>query len=201
MSRPDEPTVLRTTAGDFPLGRCRVAVGERTWDVLHAGAVFTRADEARFLAGEAAGRPYGVALWPAAVALAHEVALRAAAFAGRSALELGAGTGLPGIVAASLGALVVQTDRQEAALHLCQLNGQRNGATAAEYRLADWADWADAGRYDWLLGADVLYADSLHPHLRRIFGANLAPGGAGVSGEATRVGACGGAQDVATSRQ
>jgi predicted nicotinamide N-methyase len=177
MNRHDEPTVLTTTAGDFPLGRCRIAIGERAWDVLHAGAVFTREDEARFLAGEAAGRPYGVALWPAAVALAHEVAMRAAAFVGRSALELGAGTGLPGLVAASLGARVVQTDRQEVALHLCRLNGERNDAAADEYRLADWADWAEAGRYDWLLGADILYADSLHPHLRRIFDANLAPGG------------------------
>jgi predicted nicotinamide N-methyase len=177
MSRPDEPTVLSTTAGDFPLGECRVAVGGRTWCVLHAGAVFTREDEARFLAGEAAGRPYGVALWPSAVALAHEVALRAAEFAGRSVLELGAGTGLPGIVAVSLGARVVQTDRQEVALHLCRLNGQRNGASAAEHRLADWTEWAEAGRHDWLLGADVLYGDSLHPHLRRIFETNLAPGG------------------------
>ena len=98
------------------------------------------------------------------------MALRIAAFAGRSVLELGAGTGLPGIVAAALGARVVQTDRQEAALHLSRLNG----AAAVEYRLADWTE---AGCYDWLLGADVLYADSMHPHLRRIFGANLAPGG------------------------
>src|SRR4051812_543767 len=99
MSRPDGPTVLSTTVGGFPLQECRVAVGGRTWAVLHAGAVFSREDEARFLAGEAAGRPYGVALWPAAVALACQVALRAEAFAGRSALELGCGTGLPGVVA------------------------------------------------------------------------------------------------------
>jgi methyltransferase-like protein 23 len=150
MKAPDEPTVLRTTAGDFPLGLCRLEVGGRRWEVLHAGAIITREDEKRFLAGEAAGRPYGVALWPSAVALAHEIALCASAFAGRSVLELGAGTGLPG-------------------------NGQRNGAVA-EVRLADWTEWGEAARYDWILGADILYADTLHPHLRRIFANNLTTG-------------------------
>jgi methyltransferase-like protein 23 len=178
MDRPAaRPEALRTTVGDFPLGECRVAVGGREWAVLHTAAVLTMDDEARFLREDADRMPYGVALWPAALALAHEVATRAAEFRGRSVLELGAGTGLPGVVAASAGARVVQTDRQELALHLCRLNGARNGAAGVEYRLADWAAWDDPARYDWVLGADVLYADAMHPHLRRIFGSNLAPGG------------------------
>lgn len=177
MSAPERPSVLGTTAGDFPLGECRLAVGRREWSVLYTASVVTREDESRFLS-ELGGRvPYGVALWPAAIALAHEIATRPEEFRGRSVLELGAGTGLPGIVAASLGASVTQTDRQELALHVCQLNGERNGAARVEYRLADWTDWRDDTRYDWVIGSDVLYADSLHPHLRRIFETNLAPGG------------------------
>jgi predicted nicotinamide N-methyase len=173
MSSPDEPTVLSTAAGDLPLQTCRVEVGGRSWSVLHARAVFSRADESAYLTNEAERLPYGCALWPSAVALAYEIALRPAEFAGRSALELGAGTGLPGIVAASLGARVVQTDRHEVALQLCRLNGARNGAATAEQRLADWTDWREAELFDWILGADVLYAESLHPHLRRIFESNL----------------------------
>src|SRR5262245_48946895 len=111
MSRTDTPPgVLSTTAGDFPLQECRLHVGGREWSVLHAGAVLSRQDESLFLAEMAARLPYGAALWPSAIALAHEVALRAGDFRGRSALELGAGAGLPGVVAASLGARVVQTD-------------------------------------------------------------------------------------------
>ena len=60
-------------------------------------------------------------------------------------LELGAGTGLPGIVAASLGARVVQTDRHEVALSICKRNGERNRERSAvgaiEYRIADWSTW------------------------------------------------------------
>jgi predicted nicotinamide N-methyase len=171
------PQALRTTVGEFPLGECRLSVGGREWAVLHTAAVVTREDEARFLGEQADRMPYGVALWPAAIALAHDIATRATEFRGRRVLELGAGIGLPGIVAASLQASVVQTDRQEIALHLCKLNGERNGSAGIEHRLADWTAWDDPVRYDWLIGSDILYADTLHPHLRRIFESNLAAGG------------------------
>jgi methyltransferase-like protein 23 len=121
--------------------------------------------------------PYGVALWPSGLALAHEVAGRAGSFRGRRVLELGAGTGLPGVVAASLGGQVVQTDWDESVLALCERNGVRNGAGTIQYRVADWTSWDDTGRYDWILGADILYAEPMHPHVRRIFESNLAPGG------------------------
>jgi predicted nicotinamide N-methyase len=172
-----QPELLRTSAGDFPLHECRLRVGGREWAVLHTGALVTAADEESFLTERAKHLPYGVALWPSAIALAHEVAARADAFRGRAVLELGAGTGLPGIVAASLGARVVQADRQEVALHVCRLNGRRNGAPSVEYRLADWGDWADGRRYDWVLGSDVLYAEGQHAGLRRVFESNLAPAG------------------------
>jgi len=169
--------VVETSAGDFRLCECRLHVGGREWTVLHTGAVLTPDDEQRYF-GELAGRlPYGVVLWPAAIALAHEIATRPDAFRDRRVLELGAGTGLPGIVAASLGARVVQTDRQEGAMAVCRLNGQRNAAPAIEYRLADWTTWDDRTCYDWIIGSDVLYGEDLHPALRHIFETNLAPGG------------------------
>jgi predicted nicotinamide N-methyase len=171
------PEVLHTTAGDVPLHEYRLRLGGREWTVLHTGAILTHADEQRFLGGETTRLPYGVALWPAAIALAHDVASRSEEFRGKRVLELGAGTGLPGIVAAALGGRVVQTDRQEVALSVCKGNGERNGVEAVEHRLADWTAWGDTGRYDWILGSDILYGETLHPHLRRIFESNLAPGG------------------------
>ena len=99
----------------------------RAWRILHTGAILSHADEERFLGGDQPRVPYGIVLWPAAIALAHEIATRA--LRGTRVLELGAGTGLPGIVAASLGARVVQTDRQDVAPYVCKLNAQRNGVT------------------------------------------------------------------------
>jgi predicted nicotinamide N-methyase len=139
--------------------------------------MLTEADESHFFRELMNRLPYGVALWPAAIALAHEVASRADAFCGKQVLELGAGTGLPGIVAASFGGRVVQTDRHELAMSVCKRNGERNGIKTITHRLADWTNWNDAGRYEWILGSDILYSETMHPHLRRIFESNLAPEG------------------------
>jgi len=170
------PVVIETTAGPLPLAEVALEIGDRTWSILHSDAVLTREEEYAFLRGESATkRPYGVVLWPAALALAHELASRA--LEGVRLLELGAGTGLPGIVAAARGARVVQTDRQHLIKLVCEKNAQRNGVTSIETRIADWTAWTDTERYDLVVGSDILYAPDLHPSLRHIFATNLAPGG------------------------
>lgn len=177
--KPDanDQRVLRTTAGEFPLNEYRLRLDGGEWSILHVGTVLSREDEHNFL-GEMKGRvPYGVALWPSSIALAHEIVSRAGEMRGRRVLELGAGTGLPGIVAASLGARVVQTDRDELAMSACQRNCERNRIETIEHRLADWTSWEDDARYDWIIGSDILYGEELQPHLRKIFQTNLAPGG------------------------
>jgi methyltransferase-like protein 23 len=177
MTAPPRRDPVRTTIDDVPLEEYRLGLGGRTWSILHTGAVLSWADEQRFLDESATRLPYGVVLWPAAIALTHEVASRGDALRGTRVLELGAGTGLPGIVAASLGAHVVQTDRNELALRVCRTNGERNGVRDVTYRQAEWTAWQDVDRYDWILGSDILYVSRLHEHLRRILERCLAPGG------------------------
>jgi methyltransferase-like protein 23 len=171
-----QPPEQHTSAGPLPLEEYRLHVRSREWAILHTSAVLTEEDEQRLLS-ETKRPPYGVVLWPAAIALAHELGGREDVLRGRRVLELGAGTGLPGIVAASLGAHVVQTDRHEMALTVCQGNGKRNCVDTIDYRIADWSHWDDTSRYDWIIGSDVLYSEPMHPHLRRIFESNLAPRG------------------------
>ena len=173
----DAPTELRTNAGDVALHEYHVTLGGHAHAILHTGAILTADDEQRLVSDGETQRPYGLALWPSAIALAHEIAERADEARGRHVLELGAGAGLPGIVAASLGARVVQTDRHPAALSLCRLNAERNRAATVEHRLGDWVFWDDATRYDRIIGSDVLYAAGMHPYLSDIFDSNLAPGG------------------------
>jgi predicted nicotinamide N-methyase len=182
-----KPTkVLETTAGPITLAECRVGIGGREWTIAYSSAVVSHAEESRYLAEKSDWMPYGMALWPAALALAHEIAVRSVEFRGNRVLELGAGTGLPGIVAAALGAKVVQSDRQELALHMCKQNGEANRVKGIEYHLADWREWQDNTKYDWIIGADILYADTLHEHLRKIFETNLVPGGRVLIGDPFR---------------
>src|SRR5690349_6025374 len=72
----DTPTELHTTAGDVALHEYRVTLGQYTWAILHTGAVLTFLDE-QILLSERETRPYGLALWPSAIALAHEIVERA----------------------------------------------------------------------------------------------------------------------------
>ena len=72
--------LLSTSIGDFPLSECRVAVGGKELSVLHTAAVLSLDEETQFLNDPDRRAPYGVVLWPAAIALAHEIATRAAEF-------------------------------------------------------------------------------------------------------------------------
>ncbi len=167
---------LRTSIGDFALHEYRLSLGGHAWSFLHTGAIFTAEQENRYLAQERDRLPYGVMLWPASIALAHDVLSRAGGLRGKRVLELGAGTGIPGIVAASLGAQVLQLDRSEVAIHVCEMNKARN-AVQLEVREADWETFTSEQPFDLILGSDVLYVTTMHDRLRAICEQYLAPGG------------------------
>ncbi|NMB24247.1 MAG: methyltransferase domain-containing protein [Firmicutes bacterium] len=120
--------------------------------------------------------PFWAKLWPAARGLALYL-WQAQGIAGLEALELGAGTGLCGIVAALKGAEVMQTDFIPDALLFCQANAALNRANGITYRLADWRDFQLPGRYPLIFGSDILYEPALHAPLVKVIAGKLAPGG------------------------
>lgn len=172
-----DKTILRTSAGNFPLNQYCLRKDGREWKILHVSSVLSHEEESKFLLELSDRLPYGVTLWTGAIALAHEVASRRMELRGNRVLELGAGTGMPGIVAAGHGAYVVQTDRNELAVSVCKRNIALNGIETIEQRIVDWTNWNDGGKYEWIIGSDILYGEEMHPHLRRIFESNLAVGG------------------------
>ena len=120
--------------------------------------------------------PYWAELWPAARGLAQYIWERID-FQGATVLELGAGLGLPGLVAALKGGLVTFSDYKKESLDMIARNVQRNGIQHADYLLADWRDFRCEKKFDWIIGSDVLYNPSLNPYVAAILEHNLAEGG------------------------
>ncbi|XP_071767417.2 protein N-lysine methyltransferase METTL21A isoform X1 [Centroberyx gerrardi] len=102
-------------------------------------------------------------VWDAAVVMCMYLELGQVELKGKVAIELGAGTGLVGIVAALLGAKVTITDR-EPALEFLAANVKANvpqGSVAAVSELT-WGEALErypAGGFDLVLGADIVYLE------------------------------------------
>ncbi|KNA09547.1 hypothetical protein SOVF_152650 [Spinacia oleracea] len=104
---------------------------------------------------------YGMFVWPCSIVLAEYVWQQRSCFSGINVIELGAGTSLPGLVAAKVGAGVTLTDdsRREEVLEnirrVCDLN-----KLSCKVMGLTWGIW-DSQIFDLhpkiLLGADVLY--------------------------------------------
>jgi len=169
-------TVLSTSIGEFPLNEYRIATQDRELRVLHVSTILSQAEESRYLLSPEEILPYGTMLWASSIALAHHLA-GSDDLKDISVLELGAGTGLPGIVAAARGAKVTQTEINKVALELARRNLELNQLNNIEQRQVDWTKWDDGNLYDRVIGSDILYSADMHQHLEKIFRSNLADRG------------------------
>jgi predicted nicotinamide N-methyase len=100
--------------------------------------------------------PYWADLWPAARMLA-KVLLREPLPAGATALELGCGLGLSGLVALSRGLRVIFSDYDRCALHFAAANARLNGFHDFETMAVDWRHPPDDLRLPVILGSDLIY--------------------------------------------
>ncbi len=101
--------------------------------------------------------PYWAELWASAVALAHDVSMRA--LRGKPTLELGCGLGLPSIAAALAGGRVLATDWSPDAVRATAANADRNGVEV-ETLQCSWAEpeaIVERGPWPLVLASDVLY--------------------------------------------
>ncbi|XP_077131838.1 protein N-lysine methyltransferase METTL21A [Ranitomeya variabilis] len=110
-------------------------------------------------------RELGVAavVWDAAVVLCMYIEAGGINLHGRSVIELGAGTGLVGIVAALLGADVTLTDR-DLAIEFLKSNVHDNLPKALEHKVSvkplTWGTGLEHfSHFDVILGADIVYLE------------------------------------------
>eukprot|EP00250_Pteridium_aquilinum_P033750 c620_g1_i2 orf=341-976(-) len=105
---------------------------------------------------------YGLYVWPCSIVLAEYVWQQKNRFLGTQVLELGAGTALPGIIAAKVGGHVILTDLdiKPKVFENMERNCEQN-AVDCKIQALTWGDWDTIGLDlcpDIVLGADVLYS-------------------------------------------
>ncbi|MFW5741004.1 MAG: class I SAM-dependent methyltransferase [Myxococcota bacterium] len=133
--------------------------------------------EGRMAKAPAGDLPYWTKIWPAAIVLASFVSSRKGG-SGR-VLELGAGLGVPALVAACCGRQVVISDLEPDALEFARAAVELNELDDRVRVMAlDWTDPpGDLGVFDTILGSEVLYHPPLYPTLVALLSRLLAPSG------------------------
>ena len=106
----------------------------------------------------------GLQVWPLALRLCRLLHRHPQLVRARNVLELGSGTGVVGLLAASVGARCVLTDASDAALLLCKHNLQLNGLQhSVKVAQLCWGDddtplaQASPSAFDVIVGSDCIY--------------------------------------------
>lgn len=161
-------------------------VGGRRLTLLHPASAEDLIDERDFERDERL--PYWADIWPSARTLADHVAtLRGA---GRTLLELGCGAGLVATSAVLAGFRICATDYYEDALRFTALNVAAHSGALPETRLVDWRALPhDLGRFDYVVGSDVLYERAYGKLVARAIDITLARGGEAIIADPGRIAA------------
>lgn len=123
-------------------------------------------------------------LWPSGRQLAAHLAARPVR-AGERILEIGCGLGLASLVGQRRGADVTASDCHPLAGRFLRVNARLNGLGAPTYRHGHWSAAEDAptpdgetavsGRFDLLIGSDLLYERDDEAGLARFIARHAAP--------------------------
>ncbi|NDY42326.1 methyltransferase domain-containing protein [Dissulfurirhabdus thermomarina] len=168
--------VHRRLAKKYRLGFETVTVGGKTLEVLGV-ADLEPLIGGRDVFANPREFPFWVKIWEASVVLADFLAALPPD-PGRRLLELGAGLGVTGLAGAAFGHRVTLTDYQEEILDFGRVSAAVNGcADRAAFEVVDWLAPRDLGRFDVLLGSEVLFNEQFFEPLLGVFRRYLAPGG------------------------
>jgi predicted nicotinamide N-methyase len=119
---------------------------------------------------------YWAKLWPSAIALSQYVAGQPHLVAGKKVLELAAGLGLPGIVAAHMAREVIISDYMPEAVSVMQSSVALNGLSNVQCRLLDWNGLPADPDADVLLLSDINYEPAAFEILYAVLMGFLAKG-------------------------
>ncbi|MCS7228434.1 MAG: protein N-lysine methyltransferase family protein [Candidatus Kryptonium sp.] len=113
--------------------------------------------------------PFWIEVWPSAIALA-EFILESDEFTGKKVLDLGCGLGLTSVALGLKKAIVTATDYEMIALQYARRNYIRNigNEENARFIYLDWRHPNISEKFDFVIGADIIYERNLFPDLIRL---------------------------------
>ncbi len=127
-------------------------------------------------------------IWEAAIILADHLA-GMPVDSNKRFLEIGSGLGVAGIVASCFGHRLTMTEYNPDALNFMRANAIHNLAWSRsnpEICTLDWHRPRLDGRFDYIIGSEVIYREMDHQPLLNLFRAYLKPGGAIILAERVR---------------
>ena len=125
---------------------------------------------------EAADFPFWVKIWEASVVMAFFLA-SLEPNEGQRILELGAGLGVTGLVASSFGHEVTITDYKDEILDFSRVSAGVNKIKKVSFAELDWTRPHDLGKYDVIVGSEVLFHPRFFKPLLNVFKHYLKPEG------------------------
>ena len=120
--------------------------------------------------------PLWTKIWEASLVLAHHLAATPP-IDDRRWLELGAGLGVVGVVAAGFKHDVTITEYDEHALDFIRANAHLNQCQPTDILRLDWAQPGLNRRFDRIIGSELVYNEKDFVALRSLFKALLKPNG------------------------
>jgi len=96
---------------------------------------------------------------------------------GKRFLEIGCGLGLVGVTAASFGHNIVMTEHNAEALKFARANAALNRCPELEIIDLDWNSPSVYGRFDYVVGSEIVYHEKDFEPLRNLFERLLEPDG------------------------
>ena len=117
--------------------------------------------------------PFSGVLWPAGIALAEEMS--AFPVGGKRILEAGCGLALPSLVLKHRGADITATDHHPEAEEFLRHNAEANGIAPVPFHLGSWSD-VQLGKFDLIIGADLLYEPNHPVQVAAFIARHAAPG-------------------------
>jgi predicted nicotinamide N-methyase len=178
MTQPGSPGALERLQRRFALRQEKMTLGSQTlWLPELADPQSYIEERLSASAGVKMELPYWTRLWPASLILARFVLTLPPQ--DDPLLELGAGLGVPGLLAARRGWRVYLTDLDPDALEFARAAVEINELDhLVEVRPLDWTLPPDPlGPFSTVIGAEILYHPPLYPQLRDLLAHLLQPQG------------------------